>query len=97
MTDQNPLLKHTCHAFNCDREIAPRFLMCPKHWRMVPRNLQVKVYATYRSGQEVDKQASSEYLKAAREAVEAVRDKESGILLKLITGIRILLLIVRLE
>jgi hypothetical protein len=51
-------------------------LMCYKHWRMVPKALQQRVWATYRPGQEVTKDPSPEYLVAALAAVDAVADKE---------------------
>ena len=69
-------MKHTCHAIGCDRPVAPRFLMCPTHWRMVPKHLQIAVYRHYRPGQEVDKQPSEAYLKAAKAAIDAVYAKE---------------------
>lgn len=68
--------QHTCHAKNCTKVVPPRLLMCLKHWRMVPRELQHAVWATYRPGQEVDKKPSRAYLDAARAAIEAVAAKE---------------------
>lgn len=67
---------HTCHAHGCTAEVPPKLLMCLKHWRMVPKALQRAVWATYRSGQEIDKQASREYLEAAKAAIDAVHTKE---------------------
>lgn len=51
--------------------------MCLRHWRMVPVELQRAVWATYRPGQEVNKQPSREYLEAARAAINAVAAKEA--------------------
>lgn len=50
--------------------------MCGKHWRMVPYSKQQKVWDTYRPGQEIDKNPSEAYLKAADKAIKAVAKKE---------------------
>lgn len=68
---------HHCHAKGCPKIVPPKLLMCLKHWRMVPRELQKAVWATYRPGQEVDKRPSEAYLKAARAAIDAVAAKEA--------------------
>ena len=69
---------HTCHAFGCDRVIAPRFFMCPRHWAMVPPRHKAAVLRTYRPGQEIDKSPSPEYVAAATAARNAVRDLEGN-------------------
>lgn len=51
-------------------------LMCKRHWSMVPRVMQRAVWDTYRYGQEITKDPSSEYLEAAGAAIRAVADKE---------------------
>jgi hypothetical protein len=43
---------------------------------MVPKPLQALVWATYRPEQEVKKDPSREYLEAARQAIDAVAEKE---------------------
>lgn len=75
-------MSHTCHAKGCEALVAPKLLMCLKHWRRVPRELQRAVWASYRPGQEVDKKPSREYLEAARAAIEAVAAKETHIVQK---------------
>jgi len=65
-------LKHTCHAKGCEVLVAPRLLMCLKHWRKVPLELQRKVWAHYRPRQEIDKRPSAAYLDAAQAAIDAV-------------------------
>jgi hypothetical protein len=67
---------HHCHARDCHTPVAPRFLMCRKHWRMVPPVLQGAVWATYRKGQEIDKHPSRAYIEAARAAILAVYQRE---------------------
>lgn len=67
---------HRCHAEGCDVPVPPKMLMCLRHWRMVPKVMQSRVWAYYRPGQEIDKQPSALYMDAQREAVEAVAKKE---------------------
>lgn len=68
--------EHLCHALRCKTPVEPKLLMCGRHWRMVPKPLKDRVWATYRPGQEVTKDPSREYVKAALAAVNAVADKE---------------------
>lgn len=68
---------HHCHAKGCEVKVPPKLLMCPRHWRMVPRALQAQVWKHYRPGQEVDKQPTAGYLAAARAAIDAVVTKEA--------------------
>lgn len=69
-------MTHLCHAMRCGTVVPPKMLMCAKHWRMVPKPLQARIWATYRQGQEIDKDPSEEYLNAQVAAVLAVADKE---------------------
>lgn len=67
---------HTCHAKGCQVPVAPKMLMCRKHWYMIPKPLRDAVWAEYRPGQEIDKRPSAEYLKVMRAAIAAVAEKE---------------------
>ena len=71
-TDIEKLSRHTCHAPGCDRNIAPKYLMCPEHWGQVPKAIQADVWKHYRSGQEVDKQPSAEWMAAANAAIASL-------------------------
>ena len=71
---------HHCHAEGCDEKVPPERLMCLKHWRMVPRDMQREVWQTYREGQCYDMQVSREYLFAARRAVVYVAQIEGRVL-----------------
>ncbi|WP_197502693.1 MULTISPECIES: hypothetical protein [unclassified Mycobacterium] len=72
-----PAVPHVCHARGCTTEIEPRLFMCPDHWKQVPPALRESINSTYRPGQEVDKQPSSQYLALASAAIDAVAHKES--------------------
>lgn len=61
-------MKHMCHAYDCKTQVPPRLFMCIKHWRMVPKLAQGEIWSNYREGQEVRKDPTSEYIKAAQRA-----------------------------
>lgn len=50
--------------------------MCLKHWRMVPRAIQQRVWGEYRQGQCDDKNPSKAWHSAADAAIAAVAAKE---------------------
>ena len=66
------MTKHTCHAEGCEAVVPPKMLMCLRHWRMVPVGLQRSVWRFYVPGQEIRKDPTVEYLRAAGEAITAV-------------------------
>lgn len=65
-------MSHVCHAEGCRRIVDPKLLMCARHWRMVPKDLQREVWRTYVPGQETRKDPTDAYLAAYRRAVNAV-------------------------
>jgi hypothetical protein len=77
VTAMSEELQHFCHARGCNQVVPPKLLMCSRHWRMVPRSLQNRVWKTYRTGQEIDKRPSEEYLTVMREAIAAVSIAET--------------------
>jgi hypothetical protein len=44
--------------------------MCREDWRLLPKAMQQRIWATYRPGQETTKDPSPAYLAAARAAIE---------------------------
>lgn len=68
---------HRCHVPGCHATVSPKKLMCPAHWRDVPRRIQEMVINNYQEGQcNKRKRPSLEWLAAARLAIDAVREKE---------------------
>lgn len=67
---------HTCHATGCTTEVPERYLMCRRHWWMVPRGMQQRLWQVYRPGQEITKDPSPEYLDVAMEIIHYVSRKE---------------------
>jgi hypothetical protein len=65
-------MEHKCHAFQCKQNVPPKLLMCAKHWRLVPRKIQIQVWKHYRPGQEIDKLPSQDYILIQRCAVWSV-------------------------
>lgn len=59
---------HHCHWPGCEAKCAPAFWSCPKHWRLLPRNLQVAIWKYFRKGQERDKVVTRLYVEASRAA-----------------------------
>lgn len=81
MSTQSPA--HTCHAIGCSVRCKPEYLMCPRHWRMVPLRHQRAVWATYRPGQcDLNPAPSPAWLLAADKAILAVAVKEGRITLE---------------
>ena len=71
-------MTHTCHAEGCSKAVAPKYLMCPRHWGMVPRPQQLEIWRHYRNGQEVDKRPSTEYLAVMKATVDLVARLEGA-------------------
>ena len=70
---------HPCHAIGCNEEIPPRMLFCLRHWRMVSRPLQRRVWAAYVPGQEIRKDPTDAYLEVQKEAVTEVARREGRV------------------
>lgn len=68
--------EHRCHARHCTAIVPPVMLMCLKHWRMVPQDMQRAVKMNYRRGQCDDKRPSKEWQVAASAAIDFVAKKE---------------------
>ena len=78
--------EHHCHAKNCKTKCKPEYLMCGKHWALVPDKLQKAVYAHYRIGQCEDMNPSEAWHKAADAAISYVFQKEQGYVVPFVQG-----------
>jgi hypothetical protein len=56
---------HACHWPGCRREVPPAMWGCKSHWFMLPKYLRDAIWRTYVPGQEITKTPSREYLDAA--------------------------------
>ena len=70
-------MAHECMATECSIQVADNMLMCGKHWRMVPREVQNRVYDTYRRGLKIFQDA--ERFSAVKDAVTAVETREGKV------------------
>ena len=72
-------MNHFCHATGCNKPVPSKLLMCLRHWRMVPRDIQRSVWRHYRPGQEIDKCPTHEYLEVMKQAIDAVARVEGRV------------------
>lgn len=54
--------QHTCHWPGCGKIVPPAMWGCKKHWLKLPYHLRRRIWATYRPGQEIDKNPSADYM-----------------------------------
>lgn len=67
----------SCDANHCSARIDPSKGMCPEHWRMVPADIQRRIYAAARVHKTSAQRLSSvDFLEAWADAVEAVAIQE---------------------
>lgn len=67
-------MSHRCHWSGCHAEVAPSFWGCIEHWMALPKPIRRRIWEAYRSGQEIRKDPSPEYIAATREAREWIYD-----------------------
>lgn len=60
--------RHTCHWPGCKRIVPPAMWGCKAHWYRLPEELRLRIWRTFRPGQEKTKTPSREYVEAARAA-----------------------------
>jgi hypothetical protein len=68
---------HTCHWQGCGRQVPPAMWGCSTHWFKLPKRIRDRIWATYRPGQEITKTPSENYLKAAQEADDWIKQYEA--------------------
>lgn len=62
---------HKCPVTGCDRDLPRHLLMCPRHWREVPSNLQREVNRTWKNAESGAGGVQS-YMDARQKAVDSV-------------------------
>lgn len=68
---------HKCHAIGCETPCKPEYLMCPRHWKMLPKPRQRSVLREYRNGQcQLDPIPSPQWHDAADAAIYWIRIAE---------------------
>lgn len=71
---QGQTRRHTCHWPGCTRQVPPAMWGCKPHWFRLPRHLRDAIWRTFRPGQEVDQTPSRDYVAAAREVQDWIRE-----------------------
>lgn len=66
------LPEHACHVAGCQTKTPPRLLMCPQHWKKVPRSLQEAVTRTYNARSKERDETWLPWLAAARAAIDSL-------------------------
>lgn len=66
---------HHCHWPGCKVKVPPKLWGCLRHWRMLPKSIQLKIWAAYKPGQEITKTPSAEYIKVAKEAQDWIKER----------------------
>jgi hypothetical protein len=61
---------HTCHWPGCKVQVPPAVWGCKRHWFRLPKILRDKIWRAYRTGQEITKRPSREYLAVADEVAK---------------------------
>ena len=59
---------HDCHWPGCTKQVKPALWGCPQHWFTLPPSIRSAIWSAYRPGQEIYKNPSEQYLRAARRA-----------------------------
>lgn len=71
---QSQTRQHTCHWPGCEKQVPPAMWGCKTHWFRLPTRLRNRIWATYRTGQEIDMKPSEKYLEVATEVQQWIRD-----------------------
>ena len=68
---------HKCHADGCTTIVPTQMLMCRRHWRMVPPQIQRSVYQSW-AVQQHTSEPVERYVKARTAAIAAVKTRKGG-------------------
>lgn len=66
-------MSHICKAKGCDRVVDDDKLMCVRHWRMVPRDVQQKVWSAFLNHGKL----TPPHVEAMDAAIKAVATREA--------------------
>jgi hypothetical protein len=69
-------MMHKCRAVNCKSYVDYNFLMCPRHWFMVPRNIRIAVTRSWRFVVDHKRRFTVNWWTAVEDAVAFVAERE---------------------
>lgn len=67
---------HHCHAMKCAAPCPPKYLMCGRHWAMVPKPMQDEVYRTVKLRARLIDSSWAPWWRAAHKAIYHVGKAE---------------------
>ena len=71
-------MKHKCKAPECNQQISEKYLMCPRHWSMVPRSIQLQVHKAWRAlNQHRKPENFTKYRVTVAQAINSVSPQEA--------------------
>ena len=68
--------KHLCHWPGCLMPVPPKLWGCKRHWFRLPKLLRDRIWQTYVPGQEITKTPSPEYIQAALEVQQWIKEND---------------------
>lgn len=69
-----PTGDHKCHWPGCTKQVAPALWGCFYHWMRIPKRLRDAIWAAYKPGQEITKTPSREYMRAAQDIQDWIKE-----------------------
>lgn len=73
---------HTCFARDCARQVPNKHLMCPDHWKLVPRPLQDRIVTAWKYGLSNRCHPTDDYNHAIVEARQIIAEREAKLMAK---------------
>jgi hypothetical protein len=70
------MTSHICRAKGCSVIVGYQFLMCSRHWRMVPKTQQKRVWHEWSRVCSNSGELHPQYLAAVADAISAVAEAE---------------------
>ena len=68
---------HECPAVSCRRKIEVKFLMCQKHWFMLPKGMRESLWHHYKNGQNEGRVAPNpEWVRTLEQATMLIEEAE---------------------
>lgn len=66
--------RHMCHWPGCSKAVPPAKWGCYPHWMKLPKRIRDRIWNAYKIGQEETFMVSKEYIAAAHEAQEWIKE-----------------------
>jgi hypothetical protein len=67
---------HKCAVRTCNKSVHNRYLMCPRHWCLVPQHIATAIYREYHYGMRRGIHPTREYAAQVQAALDHIASKE---------------------